>query len=447
MPDAQPVDSTLATDSQPGDPIASVPRRLLPTWRSLAGDAAGGVIAALIALPYGLAMARLMGLPSELGIFTSIVTAPVTALLGRNPVLIGGTASATVPFVASAVNGQGVGGASKIVLAASVMMMAFGLLKLGRYVARVPHAVISGFSCGVGAMMVILQLRTLLGLPASSGDSLSRPLWQLWEILGQLGATRREPLILGAVVILSAFVVGRAWPRSPSALIGVVLAIGLGRLLGWQERAVGAISGDWPSLASFAWGPNDLWSVLPSAFGLAVVISVNVLITSKVVEHFQGRHRALRPRDADAELGAYGMANLFAGAFGAPPSVGIPARSLANVRCGGSTRLSNLLHAVVLLLLIRQGSGLIAVIPLAALSGVTAYVGLSLLEWSTWRRLPRMRRVDALAFLVTTVATLGSNAVVAVAAGGSLYMVRHLYIKLTQANLRQRTRLTGQLKG
>src|SRR3954470_321628 len=79
-------------------------------WRGLAGDAAGGTIAALIALPYGLAMAQLMGLPPELGLFTSILTAPVTAALGRNPVLIGGTASATVPFNAGAVRLEGVAG-------------------------------------------------------------------------------------------------------------------------------------------------------------------------------------------------------------------------------------------------------------------------------------------------------------------------------------------------
>ena len=76
-------------------------------WRELAGDASGGFIAALVALPYGLALARLMGLPPELGLFTSIVTAPITSLLGRNPVLIGGTASATVPFIAAAVRAPG----------------------------------------------------------------------------------------------------------------------------------------------------------------------------------------------------------------------------------------------------------------------------------------------------------------------------------------------------
>src|ERR1035437_10009757 len=77
-------------------------------WGRFLGDCAGGVIAALIALPYGLALATAMGLPPVLGIFTSILTAPVISLMGRNPVLIGGTASATVPFMAVAVRAGGV---------------------------------------------------------------------------------------------------------------------------------------------------------------------------------------------------------------------------------------------------------------------------------------------------------------------------------------------------
>ena len=181
-----------------------------------------------------------------------------------------------------------------------------------------------------------------------------------------------------------------------------------------------------PPFAGFTWQPTDVLDVLPAALGLAFVASVNILITSRVVEHFQGRHRPLRAADADAELGAYGIANLCAGVFGAPERRH-PARSLANVRCGGTTRLSNLLHAVFLLLLLRFGSGLIAHIPLAALAGVTAYVGLGLLEWSTWRRLHRMRRVDASAFLVTAIAVLTTNAVAAVALGCSLYAVGHSF--------------------
>src|SRR4029079_4007421 len=156
-----------------------------------------------------------------------------------------------------------------------------------------------------------------------------------------------------------------------------------------------------PQVAGFSWSPSDVLTVLPSAFALAFVSSVNILITSRIVEHFRGRHRRMKVSDADAELGAYGIANICAGMFGAPLSVGIPARSLAVVRCGGSTRLSNLLHAVFLAGILWLGSGMVSHIPMPALAGVTAWMGLCLLDWSAWRRLPKMSRSDAAAFLIT----------------------------------------------
>src|ERR1051326_8365209 len=140
-------------------------------WERFLGDCAGGLIAALIALPYGLSMAALMGLPPILGVVTSIITAPITALLGRNPVLIGGTASTTVPFIAEAVRAQGIGGAAKVSIVASVLMMAFCILRLGRFVNRVPSSVVAGFSAGIGGMMLILQLHTLAGMYSSGGDN------------------------------------------------------------------------------------------------------------------------------------------------------------------------------------------------------------------------------------------------------------------------------------
>ncbi len=167
--------------------------------------------------------------------------------------------------------------------------------------------------------------------------------------------------------------------------------------------------------------------VLPTGLTLAFVASINLLLTSRAVEHFRGRHKHLRSSDADAELGAYGIANLAAGVFGAPMSVGIPARSVANVRCGGTTRVSNVMHAAFLFALVELGSGMLARIPLAALAGVTAWMGLCLLDVSTWRRLHKMRHVDAAAFLATAIGVLVVNAVAAVLAGCAFYVIEFLY--------------------
>src|SRR5271165_4862028 len=312
-------------------------------------------------------MASLMGLPPVLGVFTSILTAPVIALLGRNPVLIGGTASATVPFIGLAVRNQGVGGAAKVSIVASVIMMGFCVMRLGRHITRVPHAVVSGFSCGIGGMMLVSQLDIIFGVASPVTRSAGSTLAQLAAVMDHWSDVRLAPLVLGLTVIVAATVAARISHHAPAPLIGVALAIVLARFFHFREHEVGELRAVLPPFVGFAWNPQDVFQVLPSGFALAFVSSVNILLTSRVVEHFRGRHKRMKISDADAELGAYGIANICAGMFGAPLSVGIPARSLAVVRCGGTTRLANLLHAVFLVALLWLGAGLVSHIPLAAL--------------------------------------------------------------------------------
>jgi SulP family sulfate permease len=395
-------------------------------FQALSGDLLGGLIAALIAIPYGLAMASLMGLPPVLGLVTSIATAPVTALLGRNPVLIGGTASATVPFIAHAVEQQGISGAAKVCIAASLFMLLFCLLRLGRYIQKIPQPVVAGFSCGIGAMMFLSQLSIMMGVKVAVNRTSNNLLYQTWQVLSHAPDARTAALVVSGLVIAGAFASAYFLPRAPAPMIGVLAAIVASAAFGLHEKEVGMLQLALPSITGFTWSKADFFSMLPAGFGLAVVSSVNLLVTSRIVEHFRGRHKHLKLSDADVELGAYGAANLVAGMFAAPMSVGIPARSLANVRCGGTTRMSNVFHACFILCFIELGAGAIARVPIPALAGVTAYLGICLLEWSTWKRLRRMRPVDAAAFLSTAVAVLMVNAVLAVAIGCSFYLARYV---------------------
>ena len=346
--------------------------------------------------------------------------------------LIGGTGSATVPFIAEAVRNQGIAGAAKVSIVAAVIMMAFCVLRLGRYITRVPNAVVTGFSCGIGAMMVLSQLDIILGLALPAGRS-SGTIGQLSAIVDHLGSFRMAPFVTGLAVVLAASACTRWTPRIPAPLVGIVIAVLIAKLLSFHESEIGVLPSGLPPFVGFSWSPQDVHIVLPAAFGLAFVTSVNVLITSRVVEHFRGRHRRHSASDADAELGAYGIANVCAGTFGAPLSVGIPARSLAVVRCGGTTSLSNIFHAAILILMLRCGSSIISHIPLAAMAGVTAWMGFCLLDWSAWRRLSKMTRVDVLGFLLTAGAVVVVNAVLAVAIGCLVYALPALRRRWTGA--------------
>jgi SulP family sulfate permease len=399
------------------------------SWNAFGGDICGGLIASLVAFPYGLAMATAMGLPPVLGVFTSILTAPVTALLGRNAVMIGGTSSVTIPFIAVAVRSQGIGGAAKVSIVAAVLMLIFSFLRLGQYVAWVPKTVMAGFSCGIGGMMVTTQLPVILALAGRHNTT--------WDTIVASGAALLHPsglplsaIVCALIVMAVASITARISNKSPALLVGIVVSVGILALLRWQPKEIGYLSSSLPPFVGFSWMPSDVYTVLPAAFGLAFVTSVNLLVTSRVVEHFRGRHTAMKKSDADRELGAYGIANMVSGVFAAPMSVGIPARSLANVQCGGTTRMSNLFHAGFLLLFLTAGATLIAHTPLAALAGATAWMGLRLMEWSTWKRLPKMRTTDALGFLTTALLTIFSNAVLAVTVGCSFYVLGHYYPKV-----------------
>ncbi|MBI3666529.1 MAG: SulP family inorganic anion transporter [Acidobacteria bacterium] len=400
------------------------------SWRAFLGDFFGGAIAALIALPYGLAMASLMGLPPILGVYTSLITSPICALLGRNPVLIGGTSSATVPFILGAVRLQGISGAAKVCIFAAIFLLIFGQLRLGRHVSKVPHAVLAGFSCGIGGLMIISQLRTIFALSPPPGGWSGTMFRQLVQVAERYREFHWLPAVIAAIVMVISTLIRMRAPRAPGPFIGVGVALAAATIFGWHASEVGAVPLSIPPFAGFTWSPDDVMTVLPAAFGLAFVTSVELLMTSRVVDHFRGRHQLMKKVDADMELGAYGIANLIGGLFAAPTSVGIPARSVANVQCGATTRISNLIHGFLLLVMMTLGATFISRVPLAALAGVTAWMGLRLLDWGTWGRLPKMRPVDALAFVLTALAVLIVNALPAVALGCSLYLIRHVVLRI-----------------
>jgi SulP family sulfate permease len=310
---------------------------------------------------------------------------------------------------------------------ASVILIGFGLVRLGRYIANVPHAVVTGFSCGIGGMMLVSQLDIMFGVASPLTRSAGSGFGQLAAVLRHLKDVRAVPLILGLSVIVAATLSAKLSRHAPAPLIGVGLAVLVARFFGFHAKEVGSLSAMLPPLVGFSWNMKEVLATVPSAIGLAFVSAVNILITSRVVEHFRGRHKRMKPADADAELSAYGWANILGGIFGAPPSIGIPARSLAVVRCGGTTRVSNLMHAVFLVAILSLGSGFVQHIPIPALAGVTAWMGLCLLDWSAWRRLPKMSRLDAAAFLVTALAVMSVNAVLAVTIGCSLYGLHWIY--------------------
>src|ERR1035438_1993132 len=152
--------------------------------------------------------------------------------------------------------------------------------------------------------MLISQLHVLAGVHAPAGPN---SLIQLFSFFGELMGLRWAPLVLGGSVMIVAATVAKWEPRLPAPLLGVGLSALIAVVFRIHEPEVGSLHLSLPPFVGFAWTPQDMTTVLPAGFGLAFAVSVYLLLTSRAVEHYRGRHKAPRRTDADAELGAYGI--------------------------------------------------------------------------------------------------------------------------------------------
>ena len=136
----------------------------------------------------------------------------------------------------------------------------------------------------LGPSWWFLNSDVILGLPTVRSSS---TIGQLGAILDHLGSFHLAPFVTGLVVILAATACTTWAPRVPAPLVGIVLAVLAAKALSFHVGEIGVLPSGLPPFVGFAWSPQDIYTVLPAAFGLAFVTSVNVLITSRVVEHFR----------------------------------------------------------------------------------------------------------------------------------------------------------------
>jgi SulP family sulfate permease len=144
-----------------------------------------------------------------------------------------------------------VGGGAKISILAAVFMMVFSFLRLGRYASKVPHSVMAGFSCGIGGMMAISQLHTILGLK-SAVDGGASMVTVLIDNMQHITEIQWSTTLTAAMVMLVAAVVARFWPRTPAPLFGILAAVLVSNLVGWSSKEIGVLPHAVPPFAGFA---------------------------------------------------------------------------------------------------------------------------------------------------------------------------------------------------
>lgn len=399
-------------------PTAVSLRRLLPHRSDYAGlrqswrrDVLAGITVGVVALPLALAFGISSGVGAAAGLITAVVAGLVAAVFGGSPVQVSGPTGAMAVVLAPIVAAHGAGSIAVVTLLAGVLVLAAGCTGLGRAVTFIPWPVIEGFTLGIAAIIFLQQVPAAFGASAPAGR---RTLPAAAEVVTHADWSAAAPTlaVVGVVAVLMVGLprVHRAIPESLTAVVVATVAVAVFHL---PVATIGELPSHLPAPSVPSTDLGALRTLIGAALAIAALAAIESLLSARVAA-------TMAPTgsyDPDRELVGQGLASVAAGLFGGMPATGAIARTAVNVRSGARTRLSAIVHSLLLLAVVYLATGPVATIPLSALAGVLMVTSFRMVAFGTVRKILRSTRSDALTFVLTAVVTVCFDLIEAVEIG------------------------------
>ncbi|MET3946579.1 SulP family sulfate permease [Arthrobacter sp. UYCu512] len=397
--------------------------RFLPSRRDYAGlrsswktDLLAGITVGIVALPLALAFGVSSGVGAEAGLITAVVAGLVAAVMGGSHVQVSGPTGAMVVVLAPVVAANGAGSIALVSLLAGLLVVILGLSGLGRAVAFIPWPVVEGFTLGIAAIIFLQQVPLATGTQAIPGHN---TVLAAFESASRATApTVLQTLAVVAGVAAVMLLLPKLNKALPASLIAVLLATVAAEVLQLQIPRIGALPHSLPAPSLPALNPAALGSLLMPAVSIAMLAAIESLLSARVAAGMVGPDgRPSGVYSPDRELMGQGLASIAAAFFGGMPATGAIARTAVNVRSGAKTRLSAIVHALVLLAIIYAAAALVGKIPLAVLAGILMVTASRMVSRHTVTAILRSTRADAFVFVLTAVITVAFDLIVAIEIG------------------------------
>lgn len=394
------------------------------SWKIFVADVTAGATVGLVALPLAMGFAIASGLPPEAGIYCAIVAGFLISTLGGSRVQIGGPTGAVVVIVSGIIATHGVEGLFLCTMMAGVILVILGVTGMGTAVKFIPRPVVVGFTNGISVIVASTQIRDVLGLTVERmpGDFIGR----IGALAASLHTVNWSAAILSAsCVALMIYSLRRPW-RVP--VPGTIFALMLGTLIvsifGTHVDTIATrfhgISPDLPALQLpalqlIASQPNLILILLAPAFTIAVLGAIESLTSAVTADRLTGdRH------NPNVELIAQGVANIASPLFGGLPATGAVARTVTNIRSGGTTPIAGIVHALTLLAIVLLAAPMVGQVPMPVLAAILMVVAWGMGDWKELPSVFRMSRTDASIWLVTFLLTVFADLTQAVQVGMAL---------------------------
>jgi SulP family sulfate permease len=404
--------------------------------KNLKGDIFGGITAGIVALPLALAFGiQAFGgiddpAASSMGALAGLIGA---TLLGFFASLFGGTHSQisgpTGPMtVITAALISGVWASQQSMSAVLISMslaglfcglfqIVFGIIKLGKYVRYIPYPVLSGFMSGIGVIIILQQIYPLIGLksPVLVVDMIT----QLPERIANGISLTALFLGLGTIAIIYLFPL--ITKKIPSTLVALLVMTIIALFCNMDEKLlIGSIPAGFPmpffakegiSLSGLNWAEILKASIIPG-LTLAGLGSIDTLLTSVVADNITKTHH-----NSNRELMGQGIGNMISGLFCGIAGAGATMRTVVNVKSGGRSQISGMVHSLLLLAVLLGLGRFVRYVPLSVLAGILITVGWGIIDFKGFKDLLKIPRADAVVLIIVFLLTVFVDLLTAVGIG------------------------------
>lgn len=398
-----------------------------------------GVIVGVVALPLAMAFAIASGVKPEQGLYTAIIAGFLVSLLGGSRLQIAGPTGAFVVILSGITAKYGVSGLQIATLMAGVILFLFGFARLGGIIKFIPAPVIIGFTAGIGLLIWIGQWSYFFGLPETNGAHFHLRFWHLLQVFPHLNIpTTLLGLASLLVVLYSTKVPG--FKKVPGPLVALVIATVFQTFYHSTDIAtIGSMFGGIPQgLPSFSLpelNVDRIIELIGPAFTIAMLGAIESLLSAVVADGMAGTQH-----DSNQELIGQGIANIVAPLFGGFAATGAIARTATNIRNGGTSPLSGMIHSLTLVLIILFLAPLAMNVPLTTLAAILFVVAWNMSEAKHFVKIIAVApRADVVVLLVTFFLTIFVDLVVAVNIGVIIAILHFLRRMASSVAVQQMT--------
>lgn len=352
-----------------------------------------GLTVAMTMIPESLSFAILAGLSPLTGLYAAFLMGIITAILGGRPGMVSGGAGATVVVLIALVLSHGVDYLFAAVALAGLLQLLVGIFKLGKFVRLIPQPVMFGFLNGLAVIIFMAQVQQFK-IKENGVD-----VWMEGPALY---------LMVGLTVLTIAIValLPRITKAVPASLVAILVVFGIVFFFDINTKKVldiASVSGSLPSfrIPDIPFNFETLKVIFPYSLVMAGVGLIESLLTLNMVDEITNTRG-----QSNREAAAQGVANITNGFFGGMGGCAMVAQTLVNVGSGARARLSAIIGAMTILLIILVGGPVIEQIPMAALVGVMMVVAIGTFEWVSFKIINKMPKHDIFVLILVAAVTV-----------------------------------------